>query len=195
MSAQARQLYYEVLGLSIDQASEMQSTYMREYGTSLRGLMENHGVEPDLYFQYIHDVDYLVVEANPALNLVLSKLSGRKFVFTNGTADHAERVLDRLGCAAQFEAVFDIIGADFAAKPDAAPYRRVADIVGGELASIALVDDVPNNLRPAAALGMTTVWLRNESEFSHGSVGEHVHIIVDDLVSWLQQVTDDQATN
>jgi putative hydrolase of the HAD superfamily len=157
MSAQARRLYYEVLGLSIDQARELQSTYMREYGTSLRGLIENHGVEPDLYFQYIHDVDYLVVEANPALNLVLSKLSGRKFVFTNGTSDHAERVLDRLGCAAQFEAVFDIVGADYAAKPDAAPYHRVAHIVGGELASIALVDDVPNNLRPAAALEMATV--------------------------------------
>ena len=60
---------------------------------------------------------------------------------------------------------------------------------------MALVEDVPNDLRLAAALGMTTVWVRNRSEFSHGMVGEHVHLIADDLVSWLQQITQAQVSN
>ena len=195
MSAQARQLYCDVLGVSSEDARELQATYVRDHGTSLRGLVEHHGVEPELYFQYIHDVDYLVVKADAALDAVLGALPGRKFVFTNGTVDHAERVLGRLGCAAHFEAIFDIIAADYAPKPEAAPYHRIVQSVGGDPTSMAMVEDVPENLRPAAALGMTTVWVRNESEFSHGTVGEHVHIIADDLVSWLEQVTQNQVAD
>lgn len=189
MSAQAQRLFCGELGASKEQARELQTTYMRDYGSPLRGLIKHHGVTPELYFKYIHDVDYLVVKSNPALKVALEELPGRKFIFTNGRADHAERVLDRLGCAEPFDAVFDIVAADYAPKPEAAPYHRVVQEVGGDPTSTALVEDVPNNLRPAAALGMTTVWVRNSSEFSHGTVGEHVHIIADDLVSWLQEVT------
>lgn len=189
MSVQAQRLFCELLGTSTQQARELQTTYMREYGTPLHGLIKHHGVTPEVYFDYIHDVDYLVVKSNPALNLALEGLQGRKFVFTNGTADHAHRVLNRLGCAAQFDGIFDIVAADYEPKPEVAVYRRVAKAVGGDLSSIALVEDVPENLRPAAALGMTTVWVRNASEFSHGKVGEHIHIITDDLVSWLTEVT------
>ncbi len=193
MSNQAQRLFCELLGTSKEQARELQTAYMREYGTPLHGLIKHHGVTPEVYFEYIHDVDYLVVESSPALNLALEKLPGRKFVFTNGTADHADRVLNRLGCAAQFDAIFDIVAADYAPKPKVAAYYRVAQAVGGDPSSIAFIEDVPDNLRPAAALGMTTVWVRNSSEFSHGTVGDHVHIIADDLVSWLQEVISDQA--
>lgn len=189
MSAQAQRLFCELLGTSKEQARELQTTYMRDYGTPLHGLIKHHGVTPKVYFDYIHDVDYSVVKSNPALNVALEKLPGRKFVFTNGTADHADRVLNRLGCTTQFDAVYDIVAADYVPKPAVTAYHRVVHAVGGDPSSIALVEDVPDNLRPAAALGMTTVWVRNSSEFSHGTVGEHVHIIADDLVSWLQEVT------
>jgi len=195
MSAQAQRLVCDLLGASMEEARALQTTYMREYGTPLRGLIKHHGVTPEVYFEYIHNVDYLVVEANPVLNVLLDKLPGRKFVFTNGRADHAERVLSRLGCATQFDAIFDIVSADYAPKPEAVVYDRVTHAVGGDPRSIVLVEDVPDNLRPAAALGMTTVWVRNSSEFCHGTVGDHVHIIAEDLVSWLQEITSDHVSH
>ena len=195
MAARAQQLLCDVLGVSAVEAHELIMTYMHEYGTALHGLSKHHGITAELFFKCIHDVDYSVVKADPALNVALGELTGRKFIFTSGTADHAERVLGRLGCATQFDAIFDIVATEYKTKPEGAPYRTVAEAVGGDTKSMALVEDVLNNLRPAAQLGMTTVWVRNGSEFSHGTVDEHVHVIADDLVSWLQQITQAQVSN
>lgn len=195
MADQAQQLLCDLLGISVAEAHELIMTYMREYGTAVHGLHKNHGVTPESFFKHIHDVDYSVVKPDPALNLALSELSGRKVIFTSGTADHAERVLGRLGCATQFDAIFDIVATAYKTKPETAPYRTVVNALGGDTKSMALVEDVLNNLRPAAQLGMTTVWVRNGSEFSHGTVDDHVHVIADDLVSWLQQITEAQVSN
>lgn len=178
----------DMLGISPAEAHELIMRYMHEYGTALHGLRKHRGVTPESFFKCIHEVDYTVVKADPALDVALGGLNGRKFIFTSGTADHAERVLSRLGCATHFDAIFDIVATDYKTKPEAAPYRTVVEAVGGDTKSMALVEDVLNNLRPAAQLGMTTVWVRNGSAFSHGTVDEHVHVIADDLVSWLQQV-------
>ena len=195
MAAQAQQLLCDVLGVSAVESHELIMKYMHEYGTAVVGMNKLHGVTPELFYKTIHDVDYSVVKADPDLNIALGKLTGRKYIFTNGTADHAERVLARLGCATQFDAIFDIVAAEYKVKPEVAPYRTVVQALGGDTQSMALVEDVPNNLRPAAELGMTTVWVRNQSEFSYGTVDEHVHVIADNLVSWLQQVVEAQVSN
>jgi putative hydrolase of the HAD superfamily len=49
------------------------------------------------------------------------------------------------------------------------------------------VDDMTRNLRPAKALGMTTVWLANGSEAGERDHNPaHVDHHIDDLTTWLQ---------
>ena len=58
----------------------------------------------------------------------------------------------------------------------------------------AVIEDIARNLAPAAALGMTTVWLRNDSPVGvEGADGDHVHHVIDDLVPWLEDVVADRT--
>ena len=85
MAAQAQQLLCDVLGVSAVEAHELIMTYMHEYGAAVHGLHKHHGVAPDLFFKYVHDVDYSVVKADPALDVALGELTGGKFILTSGT--------------------------------------------------------------------------------------------------------------
>src|SRR6201996_5396863 len=100
------------LKVSPEQARFTQKDYSRRYGTSMRGMMTEHGVKADDYLAYVHRIDHSPLQPNPAMGASIAKLPGRKLILTNGSTDHAGAVLDRLGFADQFEAVFDIIAAD-----------------------------------------------------------------------------------
>ena len=80
-----------------EEARTIQKSFFHEYGTTLNGLMTNHGVDPGGYLAYVHDIDVSPVQPNPALDAVLARLPGRKLVYTNGSVSHAERVMERLG--------------------------------------------------------------------------------------------------
>jgi putative hydrolase of the HAD superfamily len=177
------------LGVDADQAYLLQKKYFRDYGTSLRGLMRQHGMDPGPFLDHVHDIDVNVLAASPALEAVLARLPGRKLVFTNASVDHAERVMDRLGIAHHFDAVFDIIEAQYIPKPEPEIYPILVERHGLDPARTVMVEDIARNLAPAAALGMTTVWVRTVSE--HGADGaeeDYVHHVVDDLVAWLEDV-------
>jgi len=117
----------DFLGLADDQARALRKRYYRDHGTTLRGLMDNHHLDPGRFLDYVHDIDHSPVPPNPALARALDRLDARKVVFTNASRAHAERVLRRLGVADRFEAVFDIVAADYVPKPDPAPYRRLLE--------------------------------------------------------------------
>ena len=51
------------LGLPIDNAYALQKQYFREYGTSLRGLMHVHGMEPKPFLDHVHNIDVSVLPA------------------------------------------------------------------------------------------------------------------------------------
>ena len=137
----------------------------------------------------MHDIDLSVLDPAPALERALAALPGRKLVFTNASTGHAERVLRRLGIEHHFAHVFDIIAADYRPKPEPEIYRRLLDLHTLDPHTSVMVEDLARNLVPAAALGMTTVWVRTGSDW--GAIGAedgHVHYVVDDLVSWLTDV-------
>ena len=115
-----------LLGLELEAARALKKRYVMEHGSTLRALMDRHGVDPIAFMEEVHRVDLTAVGPNPALGAALDALPGRKLVFTNASTDHAERVLDRLGVAGHFEDIFDIVAADFVPKPRpaAAPTRR-----------------------------------------------------------------------
>lgn len=177
------------LGLDLDAAFVLQKQYFRDYGTSLRGLMDRHGMDPRPFLQHVHDIDLSILDPADGLDAALTALPGRKLIFTNASTRHAERVIDRLGIARHFEAIFDIVAADFRPKPEPGIYALLIERHGLDPARSVMVEDMARNLAPARALGMTTVWIRNETE--HGLVGaggDHIDHVIDDLAAWLADV-------
>jgi len=189
-----RQFIAERLGLPLDEAFKLQKKYYREFGTTLRGLMIVHGLEPDAFLDYVHDIDHSVLDEAPALDGALARLPGNKFIFTNGSEMHAVKVMERLGIARHFDGIFDIAAACFIPKPQPECYRAMVDRFAIKAERSAMVEDIHRNLLPAAAIGMTTVWVRQDNHPDFKVVQQddddlgHVHHITDDLVGWLEAV-------
>jgi putative hydrolase of the HAD superfamily len=144
-------------GVSREEAQRMRKHYYYQYGTTLAGLMRLHDVCPKAFLDYVHDIDLSVITPAPELAAALRALPGRKFIFTNGSRQHAEKVVARLGIDGHFESIFDIRSADFVPKPERLCYERFLEAHGVEACEAAMFDDLPHNLQTAHALGMTTV--------------------------------------
>jgi len=181
-------------GISPEEARTTQKRYFRDYGTTLRGLMTEHDLHPDAFLDYVHDIDVTPVQPSTRMDAALKALPGRKVVYTNGSRRHAENILNRIGITAHFDVIFDIVAAGFAPKPDPAPYAVLVESHGIDPSRAVMVEDIARNLAPAAALGMTTVWVRSEADWSRpdqGGVGhgDHIHHVVEDLESWLKDLS------
>ncbi|MDF1747483.1 MAG: pyrimidine 5'-nucleotidase [Alphaproteobacteria bacterium] len=176
----------ELLSISYDEARVLQKGYFRQHGTTLRGLMDNHNVDPNAFLSFVHDIDYSPVPANAALNKALAGLPGRKLIFTNGTVAHAEAVLERLGIAAHFDGIFDIAAADYVPKPSAAPYHQMVAAHTVTPTRAVMVEDIAKNLKVPAEMGMRTVWVKTDHAWSgDGASEDFVHHETDDLTTWL----------
>ena len=174
------------LKVDLEEARRVQKQYWREHGTSMRGLMTLHGVDPKHMLDYVHDIDYSPVSAAPALEASLAALPGRKIIFTAGDVPHAERVMERLGVAHHFEAIFDIEAGDYWPKPHQAIYDKLVVKHGVDPKRAAMADDISANLKPASGMGMRTVWIRTEESVKRAGVDlDHIHHQTDDLASWL----------
>ncbi len=166
IEARMTRFVQQFLGLDEHDARRVQKAYYREHGTTLNGLMRMHGVDPETYLAFVHDIDTSGLGADADLVRAIARLPGRRFVFTNGCRHHASRILDRLALADLFEDLWDIRTIAFRPKPDPVSYRAVLTRAGAEPGQTAMFDDIARNLAPAHELGCTTVWLRNESEWS-----------------------------
>jgi putative hydrolase of the HAD superfamily len=176
----------DLLRVGHDEARAMQRQYFREHGTTLRGLMTVHGIDPASFLDYVHEIDLSVVPPNLALGAALAALPARKIVFTNGSVRHARRVLARLGIDEHFPDIFDIEAAEYMPKPDPATYEALIRRFGFDPLRAAMVEDIPKNLAPAAALGMTTVWVTGGPDWAReGGDAPHVHYAIDDLTAFL----------
>jgi putative hydrolase of the HAD superfamily len=172
-----------------DEAYRIQKTLFREHGTTLRGLMTVYGLPPEGFLEHVHRIDLSRIPPDPVFAAALAALPGRKLVFTNATLRHAENVLGHLGIAAHFDGIWDIAACGYMPKPDPAGYDAFVRRFGIVPARAAMIEDMAKNLAPAAALGMTTVWLRGTLEWAReGSELDHVHHVVDELAPWLAEV-------
>lgn len=186
----------EHLGLDQAEAHRLRKHYYYTYGTTLAGLMRLHGVHPDAFLEYVHDIDLEAVQAAPDLAAAIDQLPGQKYVFTNGSMQHAERVLTRLGLSEHFDDMFDIRSAEFVPKPDPATYDRFLKAHGVSAPEAAMFDDLPHNLKPAHALGMTTVLVAcgATDHPDHLAIAgwtelpSHIHHQTDALASFLRDV-------
>lgn len=181
----------DFLGVDRGEARRVQKDYFHTYGTTLRGLMENHGMAPELFLDYVHDIDHSPVPASPTLKAALGGLAGPKYVYTNASLGHAERVMARLGVTHLFEDIFHIASADYVPKPEPGAYDRMVSQFGLAPERAILADDIKRNLAPAAALGMTTLWVSSDSEYaSMGEAGPHIHYTTEDLADWLAAIAE-----
>lgn len=174
-----------------DDARALQKRLFLEYGTTMRGLMVEHDMDPIRFLDHVHDIDVSDMAPDPRLAALIERLPGRRVIFTNGSVPHADRITRQLGIDHLFEGTFDIVAADFIPKPDPRPYHEMIARFDFDPSRAVMVEDMAKNLKPAAELGMTTVWLRHDLEWSSdGATGGHVHHEISDLTAWLEHITE-----
>jgi putative hydrolase of the HAD superfamily len=160
----------QTLGLTLEDAKALRSTYYTRYGTTMAGLVKEHpDVDVDIYLDYVHDVDVAQYLApNPALQAMLAALTVRKAIFTNSIKDWAERVTRQLGVREHFEAIYDVRATDYRSKPDPHTYERVLAALDVPGDACVMLDDQPAYLRGAHRYGIRTILVSPEDETGDG---------------------------
>jgi len=192
-----RDYIVDFLKVTHEEALRVQKDYYRRYGTTLRGLMEEHDLEPDQFLEIVHQIDHSPLTPNPALGAAIAALPGRKFILTNGTRRHADAVMRRLGIEQHFDAVFDITAAELEPKPRPIVYERFLARHQVDARRAVIFEDLARNLEVPHALGMITVLvvpegaravLREEWELA-GRDAVHVNYVTDDLTGFLRGIS------
>jgi putative hydrolase of the HAD superfamily len=181
-------------GLDEARAHAYQKELYRDYGTTLSGLMNRHNMDPARFLEHVHDIDLAELAHDAHLAEALARLPGRKAIFTNGSRRHAENIAAKLGVLDEFDAIFDIVSAGYRPKPDPLAYEAVLGHYGAKGERAAMFEDLKRNLVPAAALGMTTVWIANDAPWAHGGPpmpddGEdHIHHVAEAVAAFLHSI-------
>ena len=184
------------LKVTHEEAFRLQKDYYKRYGTSMRGLMTEHGMAPDDFLDFVHQIDHSPLEPNAALGAAIENLPGRKVILTIGTRRHADAVLARLKLDRHFEDVFDIVAAELEPKPSPQTYDRFLSTLKVDARRTAMFEDLARNLAIPHALGMTTVLVvpqhtrevfRDDWELE-GRDAPHVDHVTDDLVGFLERI-------
>ncbi len=191
----------DLMGIDGMSARGLQKYYYKRYGTTLKGLIEDHAITPGAFLDFVHDIDRTSLAPNPALVQAIASLPGRKLILTNGSRDHALRTTEQLGFTDAFEAVFDIVAADLVPKPEAATYERFFATHGVDPSRSAMFEDLAKNLQVPHARGMATVLVvpsttvedNREPWESLGSAEPYVDVVTDDLAGFLAGLAFSQA--
>ncbi len=157
----------EKLNLNDKEAKELQTNYFYKYNTSLNGLMLNHNVIGEEFLKFVHDVDISFMKEDKVMRNELEQLNMEKFIFTNGSAEHAENILTHLGVYDLFgrEKVFDIQDAGYVPKPNAKTFDKMVNKFGINPKETIYIEDIARNLGIGFERGCTTVWLINDEHF------------------------------
>lgn len=167
------------------EARRIQKDYFTRYGTTLSGLMTCHDVDPGPFLEYVHDIDVTPIEKDAALIPALEALPGKRYIYTNGSYGHAERILAHLHVEHLFDGIFDIAAAQFEAKPAMSAMERCVRQFEIAPDAATMVDDMAKNLEPAAMMGMHTVWIDTGSAYGAHGHGPHVKETAKDFKTWL----------
>ncbi|MBR1944729.1 MAG: pyrimidine 5'-nucleotidase [Alphaproteobacteria bacterium] len=154
----------KTLHIGKKEAAVIQKEYYRKYGATVWGLMVEHDVNPEDFTDYVHELDLSSLKENPQLKKCLDALPDKKFVFTNGAHQHAERVLERLGLTECFSGIFSIREADYIPKPALQTYLKMLNTFALKAEESIMFDDSPANILGAKKAGMHTVWISSNVE-------------------------------
>ncbi|MEL6955930.1 MAG: pyrimidine 5'-nucleotidase [Pseudomonadota bacterium] len=178
-------------------ARALQKKYYADHGTTLKGLMTLHGMDPSDFLAHVHEVDLSPLPICERLRGAISALPGRKLIYTNGSRRHAERVTSHMQIDDLFDGMFGIEDSDYHPKPDTRSYSVFCDVHSVDPAQAIFFEDMDRNLRPAHVLGFTTVLVQSDAPWAenepHGArpagpgdeLGDHIHYVTDDLTGFL----------
>ena len=152
------------LNVSLEKSYEIQKKYFMENGTTLKGLMLYHNIKPEPFLNYVHDIDLSSIKNNPKLIAILKQYTGKKIIFTNGSQDHAVKVLQRVGIKEYINDIFDIIDANYIPKPEIVTYKKVLKKFNLIPEKTIMIDDLPSNLKTAKELGIHTVLINQKQD-------------------------------
>jgi putative hydrolase of the HAD superfamily len=175
-------------------AHKIRHAYWKSYGTTLGGLMAEHGVDLHAYLDFVHDVDLSLLKPCDRLKSGIEALPGRKLIFTNADAPYAERILDARGLSGLFEGMLDIHIMEHKPKPAVQSYERLCSMFDIQPGNALFVEDSAHNLEPAKALGMTTVWVNHAGD--HDAANEcplYVDHEIKDLADWLHAIKERES--
>jgi len=189
----------KLTGFSRQDARKLQKQLYRDHGTTLRGLMNDYGIDPHDFLHDVHDIDYGEVEYNPALGQLIASLPGRKHIFTNGDVRHAENTIRALGIEPIFDSMFDIVAADFEPKPARGPYEKFLNAHVVHPKSAAMFEDMPRNLEVPKDMGMTTVLIVPRAGSAHaaetwelaGDDAPHIDHVTDHIDEFIADVLEE----
>lgn len=173
----------DALGVARDEANDLRLKYWQNHGTTLAGLMREHGVDPHAYLHDVHDISFADLMPDPDLRQKIENLPGKRIVYTNGSAPYARNVLAARGLDNLFDDIFGVEHADFHPKPDRLAFETVFSKAGVEPNAAAMFEDEPRNLSVPHSLGMRTVHVAPQP-----TPAEHIHHHTDDLSGFLAQV-------
>jgi putative hydrolase of the HAD superfamily len=172
------------LGVARTEADRLRQHYWDTYGTTLAGLMREHGADPAPYLTEVHDIDFSGLPADPDLARAIAVLPGRRIVYTNACVPYAHKVLEARGFSGLFDAVYGIENASFLPKPERAAFEAVFAADGLDPARAAMFEDDARNLAAPHALGMKTVHVAPKP-----LKARHIHHHTDDLARFLSALT------
>ena len=181
----------EKLGLDEKKAKELQTNYFYKYNTSLNGLMLHHNVIGDEFLKYVHDIDISFMKEDKIMRNELENLNMEKFIFTNGSAEHAQNILTRLGIYDLFgkEKVFDIKDAGYVPKPEAQTFDLMVKKFGINPKETIYIEDIAKNLSIGFERGCTTVWLINDEHFGKiDSDKDYISHKIENLSLFLKEI-------
>lgn len=174
----------QALGVQHKEADHLRSHYWEKYGTTLAGLMEEHGVDPGPYLTDVHDISFDALRPDPALRAAIENLPGRKIVYTNACAPYAEKVLEGRGLSGLFDGIFGVEHAAFRPKPERVAFETVFAKAGVAPEKAAMFEDDARNLCAPHAMGMRTVHVAPSHE-----PAEHIHHHTNDIAAFVAQLT------
>ena len=170
----------QALGVARDEADRLRQHYWEVYGTTLAGLMAEHGVDPGPYLTDVHDISFDALRPDPALRAAIARLPGRRLVYTNACTPYAERVLEARGLAGLFDGVFGVEHAGFRPKPERAAFEAVFARGGVAPERAAMFEDDARNLAAPHEMGMRTVHVAPAPV-----PAPHIHHHTDDLAAFV----------
>ncbi|MEL6723589.1 MAG: pyrimidine 5'-nucleotidase [Pseudomonadota bacterium] len=179
------------LRLPRDEARATQKKYYAEHGTTLNGLMSMHGMAPDEFLAHVHEIDLSPLPKTPDLASAIKALPGEKYVYTNGSRGHAERVTNYMGLGEVFDGQFAIEDSQFIPKPNQASYDAFLSQFGVDPAQAVFFEDLARNLAPAKDMGFATVLVQSDKDWSHEPESARPAGIWDDLPPHIDYVTRD----
>ena len=174
----------EALSVDRAEADRLRLHYWQTHGTTLAGLMREHGVDPLPYLEDVHDIPMDRLTPDPDLAARIRALPGRRIVYTNGCAPYAERVLAARGLSQLFDAIYGVEHADFHPKPDRTAFETVFAADGLDTRRAAMFEDDPRNLAAPFAMGMRTVHVAETPQPE-----DHIEYHTDNLSGFLSQLT------